>query len=149
MRGISSDDLVVQLVRLIPEVKPFLEKEAEREGLRASEVTHWDQIELTPANFLSEVLTYPLFQSAMEAPEIDAEAEDFLKRCFEFIEALEEDPTGFLVTTAYFTFVEYFLESKEVLDRAFRFAWPKTRNEMLSMVKGWNVPMDPSWGDLE
>jgi hypothetical protein len=31
----------------------------------------------------------------MEAPEIDAEAEDFLKRCFEFIEALEEDPTGF------------------------------------------------------
>ncbi|MFK0280368.1 hypothetical protein ACIQVL_07830 [Streptomyces sp. NPDC090499] len=49
--------------------------------------------------------------------------------------------------TAYFTFLEFFLESREVLDRVLRFAWPKTRAEILSMARGWNVPVDPFWED--
>ncbi|MFD4727618.1 hypothetical protein ACFWNW_21300 [Streptomyces seoulensis] len=145
MQGISSDDLVPQLLRLIPEVYPFMEEKAEREDLAAAQVTHWDKIDLTPMNFLSDVLVYPLFKPLMKAPEIGEDAEDLLKRCFEFIEALEEDPTGVLVTTAYFSFVEFFLESREVLERAFQFAWPKTRAEMLSMLRGWNIPVDPAW----
>ncbi|MFF1545805.1 hypothetical protein [Streptomyces sp. NPDC058291] len=145
VQGISSDDLMVQLLRLLPEVKPFLEKEAGREGLRASQVTHWEQLEIHPGNLLSEVLVYPLFKPLMRSPELTAEQEKFLERCFEFIEALEEDPTGWLVTTAHFTFLEFFLDSREVLDRAMRLAWPKTRAEILSMLRGWNVPIDPSW----
>ncbi|MFI5756419.1 hypothetical protein [Streptomyces sp. NPDC051569] len=47
--------------------------------------------------------------------------------------------------TAYFTFVEPLLESRDVLDRAFRFARPRTRAEILSMLRGWNIPVDPSW----
>ena len=149
MQGISSDDLVVQLVRLIPEVKPFLEEEAEREGLRAAQVTHWEQLDIHPMNFLSNVLVYPLLKPLMRSPELDAEQKELLERCFEFIEALEEDPTGWLVTTAYHAFLEFFLDGEEVLDRAVRFAWPKTRKEILDLVKGWNAPMDPSWDDLE
>ncbi|MGW7385062.1 hypothetical protein [Streptomyces sp. NPDC054794] len=145
MQGISSDDLVTQLLRLLPEVEPYFEEAAKREGLSVSQVTHWEQVDIHPGTLLSDVLTYPLFQPIMKSPEIDAKAEDFLKRCFEFIEALEEDPTGWLVDTAYFTFVEFFLESREVLDRAFRFAWPKTRAEILSMLRRWNVPVDPAW----
>ncbi|MDX3111898.1 hypothetical protein [Streptomyces scabiei] len=145
MQGISSDDLVTQLMRLLPEVEPYVEKEAERHGLRASQVTHWEQVDVHPGTFLSDVLAYPLFQPLMKAPEINAQQEDFLARCFEFIEALEEDPTGWLVDTAYFTFLEFFLESREVCDRAFRFAWPKTRAATLAMLRGWNVPVDPSW----
>ncbi|MFY4721137.1 hypothetical protein [Streptomyces sp. LaBMicrA B280] len=147
MRGISSDDLITQLMRLLPEVEPHLDKAADRHGLRASQVTHWEQITTHPGTLLSEVLAYPLFQPLMESPEIDATAEDFLKRCFEFIEALEEDPTGWLVDTAYFTFVETFLKSREVIDRALRFAGPKTRAEILSMLRGWNITVDPAWED--
>lgn len=147
MQGISSDELVTHLMRLLPEVEPYFDKAAERHGLRVSQVTHWDQVNSHPGTLLSEVLTYPLFQPLMESPEIDAEAEDFLARCFEFIEGLEEDPSGWLVDTAYFTFVEFFLKSREVLDRAFRFARPKTRAEILAMLRGWNVPVDPSWED--
>ena len=138
MQGISSDDLVVQLRRLLPEIEPYFEKAAHRHDLRASQVTHWEQVNTHPGTFLSDVLAYPLFQPLMESPEIDAKAEDFL---------LEEDPTGGLVDTAYFTFVESFLESDEVLDRAFRFAWPKTREAILSMLRGWNIPVKPSWED--
>ncbi|MET9082020.1 hypothetical protein ABZX77_08950 [Streptomyces sp. NPDC004237] len=145
MQGISSDDLVVRLRRLLPEVEPYFEKAAERAGLSAARVTHWEQVNTHPGTLLSEVLAHPLFQPLMESPEIDAKQREFLERCFEFIEALEEDPTGGLVTTAYFTFVEPFLESGEVLDRALRFAWPKTRAEILSTARGWNVPVDPSW----
>lgn len=147
MQGISSDDLVTQLKRLFPEVEPYFEKAAERHGLSVSQVTHWEQVNTHPGTLLSEVLAYPLFQPMMKSPEIDADAEDFLKRCFEFIEGLEEDPTGWLVDTAYFTFVESFLDSDEVLDRAFRFAWPKTRASTLAMLRGWNIPVDPSWED--
>ncbi|MEH0576754.1 MULTISPECIES: hypothetical protein [Streptomyces] len=145
MQGISSDELVTQLMRLLPEVKPHFEKAAERHDLRVSQVTHWEQVNTSPGAFLSDVLAYPLFQPLMESPEINAEGEEFLKRCFEFIEALEEDPTGWLVDTAYFTFIEFFLESREVCDRAFRYAWPKTRAKILAMLKGWNVPVDPAW----
>ncbi|MET7775741.1 hypothetical protein ABZU94_20620 [Streptomyces mirabilis] len=42
------------------------------------------------------------------------------------------------------TFLEFLLESREVLDRAFRFARPKTRAEILAMPRGWNIPVDPS-----
>lgn len=147
MQGISSDGLVVQLRRLLPEVEPYFEKAADRHGLRPSQVTHWEQVNTHPGTLLSEVLTYPLFQPLMESPEIDAKQQEFLERCFEFIEALEEDPTGWLVDTAYFTFIEFFLESREVCDRAFQFAWPKTRAEILSMLRGWNVPVDPAWED--
>ncbi|MET7890425.1 hypothetical protein [Streptomyces mirabilis] len=38
------------------------------------------------------------------------------------------------------TFLEFLLESREVLDRAFRFA----RAEILAMPRGWNIPVDPS-----
>ena len=145
MQGISSDDLFPQLLRLLPEVEPYVEQAAARHDLSVSDVTHWEQLNTSPGTLLSDVLAYPLFQPLMESPEIDAEGEDFLKRCFEFIEALEEDPTGRLTDTAYFTFVESFLESREVLDRAFRFAWPKTRAAALSMLRAWNVPVDPSW----
>ncbi|MET7650238.1 hypothetical protein [Streptomyces sp. NPDC005486] len=147
MQGISSDDLVTQLLRLLPEVNPYFEVAAKRHDLSVSQVTHWEQVNTHPGTLLSEVLTYPLFQPLMESPEIDAEAEDFLDRCFEFIEGLETDPSGWLVTTAYFTFVEFFLESREVCDRAFRFARPKTRAEILAMLRGWNVPVDPAWED--
>ncbi|MFF1747035.1 hypothetical protein [Streptomyces mirabilis] len=147
MQGISSDELITQLMRLLPEVEPYFEKAAERHDLRVSQVTHWEQVNTHPGTFLSDVLAYPLFQPLMESPEIDAEQEGFLARCFEFIEGLEEDPEGRLVDTAYFTFVEFFLESREVCDRAFRFAWPKTRAATLSMLRGWNVPVDPSWED--
>lgn len=147
MRGISSDTLITELVRLLPEVEPHLEKAAARHGLSASQVTHWEQISTHPGTLLSEVLAHPLFQPLMESPETDATAEDFLRRCFDFIEGLEEDPTGQLVDTAYFTFVEPFLESREVLDRAFRFARPKTRTEILTMLRGWKVPVDPAWED--
>jgi hypothetical protein len=145
MQGIWSDDLVVQLRRLLPEVEPYFEKAADRHGLRASQVTHWEQVNTHPGTLLSEVLAHPLFQPVMESPEIDAKQKDFLERCFEFIEGLQEDPTGWLVDTAYFTFVEFFLESDEVLDRAFQFAWPKTRAEILAMLRGWNIPVKPSW----
>ncbi|MCQ9129266.1 hypothetical protein KMS84_00295 [Streptomyces sp. IBSBF 2807] len=147
VQGITSDDLVTQLLRLLPEVNPYLEKAARRHDLSASQVTHWEQVNTHPGTLVSEVLAHPLFQPLMESPEIDAQGEDFLKRCFEFIEALEEDPTGRLVDTAYVTFVESFLESREVLDRAFRFAWPRTRAEILSMLRAWNVPVDPAWED--
>ncbi|NKQ24115.1 hypothetical protein [Streptomyces galbus] len=147
MRGITSDELISRLVRLIPEVEPHLEKAAGRHGLRASQVSHWEQISVHPGTLLSEVLAHPLFQPLMEAPQIDAAGEEFLQRCFDFIEGLETDPTGGLVDTAYFTFLESFLESREVLDRAFRFAGPKTRKETLSMLRGWKVPVDPSWED--
>lgn len=145
MEGISSDDLVVQLRRLFPEIEPYFEKAADRHGLRPSQVTHWEQVNTHPGTLLSEVLAHPLFQPTMRSPEIDAEQRDFLERCFEFIEGLEDDPTGWLVTTAYFTFIEFFLDSDEVLDRAFRFAWPKTRAEILSMLRGWNIAVDPAW----
>ncbi|MEU4875328.1 RHS repeat-associated core domain-containing protein [Streptomyces sp. NPDC021608] len=147
VQGITSDDLVTQLLRLLPEVNPYFEKAARRHDLSASQVTHWEQVNTHPGTLLSEVLAHPLFQPLMESPEIDAQGEDFLERCFEFIEALEEDPTGRLVDTAYVTFVESFLESREVLDRAFRFAWPRTRAEILSMLRAWNVPVDPAWED--
>jgi len=145
VQGISSDDLVTQLLRLLPEVNPYFEVAAKRHDLSVSQVTHWEQVNTHPGTLLSEVLAYPLFKPMMRSPEIDANAEDFLKRCFEFIEALEDDPTGWLVDTAYFTFLEFLLESDEVLDRAFRFAWPKTRAEILSMLKGWNIPVKPAW----
>lgn len=145
MQGISSDDLVAQLRRLLPEVEPYFEKAADRHGLRASQVTHWEQVNTHPGTLLSEVLAHPLFQPAMRSQEIDAKQKDFLERCFEFIEGLESDPSGWLVDTAYFTFMEFFLDSDEVLDRAFRFAWPKTRKEILAMLKGWNLPVNPSW----
>ncbi|MFF1543787.1 hypothetical protein [Streptomyces sp. NPDC058291] len=145
MRGISSDELVPQLLRLLPEVEPHFEKAAERHGLRMSEVTHWEQVNTHPGTLLSEVLAHPLFQPLMESPEMDANAEDFLSRCFAFVEGLEEDPEGRLVDTAYFTFLEFLMESAETLDRAFRFAWPKTRAEILSMLRAWNVPVDPAW----
>ncbi|MDX3248193.1 hypothetical protein [Streptomyces sp. ME18-1-4] len=145
MQGIWSDDLVVQLRRLFPEIEPYFERAAARHGLRASQVTHWEQVNTHPGTLLSEVLAHPLFQPVMESPEIDAKQKDFLERCFEFIEGLQEDPTGWLVDTAYFTFVEFFLESDEVLDRAFQFAWPKTRAEILAMLRGWNIPVKPSW----
>ncbi|SHI10430.1 hypothetical protein [Streptomyces sp. 3214.6] len=145
MQGISSDDLVVQLRRLLPEVEPYFKKAADRHGLRASQVTHWEQVNTHPGTLLSEVLAHPLFQPVMESPEIDAKQKDFLERCFEFIEGLQEDPTGWLVDTAYFTFLEFFLESDEVLDRAFQFAWPKTRAEILAMLRGWNIPVKPAW----
>ncbi|MFI7298674.1 hypothetical protein [Streptomyces sp. NPDC050121] len=145
MQGIWSDDLVVQLRRLFPEIEPYFERAAARHGLSASQVTHWEQVNTHPGTLLSEVLAHPLFQPVMESPEIDAKQKDFLERCFEFIEGLQEDPTGWLVDTAYFTFVEFFLESDEVLDRAFQFAWPKTRAEILAMLRGWNIPVKPSW----
>lgn len=147
MQGFTSGELVAQLMRLLPEVEPYFEKAAERHDLRVSQVIHWEQVNTHPGTLLSEVLVYPLFKPLMKSPEIDAEAEDFLARCFEFIEGLEEDPDGWLVDTAHFTFLEFFLESREVLDRAFRFAWPKTRAATLSMLRGWNVPVDPSWED--
>ncbi|WP_141746585.1 hypothetical protein [Streptomyces sp. LUP30] len=145
MQGISSGDLVAQLRRLLPEVEPYFEKAADRHDLRASQVTHWEQVSTHPGTLLSEVLAHPLFQPLMESPEIDAKQKGVLERCFEFIEGLHEDPTGWLVDTAYFTFVEPFLESGEVLDRAFRFAWPKTRAATLAMLRGWNIAVDPSW----
>ncbi|MDX2683503.1 hypothetical protein [Streptomyces soliscabiei] len=126
-------------------MEPYFEKAADRHGLRASQVTHWEQVNTHPGTLLSEVLAHPLFQPLMESPEVDAKQKDFLERCFEFIEGLQEDPTGWLVDTAYFTFVEFFLESDEVLDRAFQFAWPKTRAEILAMLRGWNIPVKPSW----
>ena len=90
MQGISSDQLVTHLMRLLPEVEPYFEKAAARHDLRGSQVTHWEQVNTSAGTFLSDVLAYPLFQPLMKSPEIDADAEDFLKRCFEFIEALEE-----------------------------------------------------------
>ncbi|MFG2363465.1 hypothetical protein ACGFY3_17715 [Streptomyces mirabilis] len=45
------------------------------------------------------------------------------------------------------TFLEFLLESREVLDRAFRFARPKTRAEILAKPRGWNISVDPSWED--
>lgn len=148
MQGISSDELVVQLRRLLPEVEPYFEKAADRHGLRASEVTHWEQVNTHPGTLLSEVLAYPLFKPAMRSPELDAQQEDFLKRCFEFIEGLEDDPSGWLAETARFTFVEFLMDSDEVLDRAFRFAWPKTRAEILSMLRAWNIPVNPAWENV-
>ncbi|MER7312070.1 MULTISPECIES: hypothetical protein [Streptomyces] len=145
MQGISSRDLVGQLVRLLPEVEPYLETAARRHGRRASQVTHWDQVNTHPGTLLSEVLAHPLFQPRMESAEMDAADEEFLARCFDFIEGLEESPGGELVETAYFTFVEPLMESREVLDRAFRFAGPRTRAEILAMLRGWNVPVDASW----
>lgn len=147
MQGISSDDLVVQLRRLLPEVEPYVEKAAGRHDLRASQVTHWQQVNTHPGTLLSEVLAYPLFKPMMKHPEIDTDAEDFLKRCFEFTEGLEEDPTGWLVETARFTFLEFLTDSDGLLDRAFCFAWPKTRTEILAMLRGWNIPVDPAWED--
>ncbi|MFE4454509.1 hypothetical protein [Streptomyces sp. NPDC056796] len=108
-------------------------------------MTHWDQVNTHPGTLLSEVLAHPLFQPGMESAEMDVEDEEFLARCFDFIEGLEESPGGELVETAYFTFVEPLMESREVLDRAFRFAGPRTRAEILAMLRGWNVPVDASW----
>ncbi|MFG2938403.1 hypothetical protein [Streptomyces sp. NPDC048282] len=102
-------------------------------------MTHREQVNTHRGTLLSEVLAHPLFQPLAESAEIDAKQREFLERCLEFIEALEEDSTGGLVTTAHFAFVEPFLESGEVLDRALRFAWPKTRAEILSTARGWNV----------
>ncbi|MFJ3088012.1 hypothetical protein [Streptomyces sp. NPDC086838] len=145
MQGISSQELVRQLVRALPEVEPYLETAARRHGRRAAQVTHWDQVNTHPGTLLSEVLAHPLFQPGMESAEMDADDEEFLARCFDFIEGREESPGGELVDTAYFTFVEPLLESREVLDRAFRFAGPRTRAEILAMLRGWNVPVAPSW----
>ncbi|MFI5756420.1 hypothetical protein [Streptomyces sp. NPDC051569] len=80
MRGIPSGELVERLLRLLPEVEPYVGKAAERHGLRASQVTHWDQITTHPGTLLSEVLAHPLFQPLMESAEIDAAAEEFLTR---------------------------------------------------------------------
>ncbi|MGW5366928.1 hypothetical protein ACWER6_01510 [Streptomyces sp. NPDC004009] len=147
MRGIPSGELVERLVRLLPEVVPHVDEAARRRGLRASQVNHWDQVNTHPGTFLSEVLVYPLFKPQMMSAEPTPEQEDFLARCFEFIEGLEESPAGELVDTAHFTFLENLLESKAVLDRAFRFALPRTRAEILFMLRGWNIPVDPAWED--
>jgi len=125
MQGISSDDLVVQLKRLFPETELYFEKAAARHGLSPPQLTHREQVNTHPMTFLSDVLAYPLFQPLMESPEI------------------YETEVGRIQQPA-----EFFLESREVLDRAFRFAWPKARAEILAMLRGWNVPVDPSWEDL-
>ncbi|MFG2573176.1 hypothetical protein [Streptomyces sp. NPDC048481] len=65
MQGISSDDLVTQLLRLLPEVKPYVEQAAARHDLSVSQVTHWEQLNTSPGTLISEVLAYPLFQPLM------------------------------------------------------------------------------------
>ncbi|WP_055494555.1 hypothetical protein [Streptomyces sp. TP-A0356] len=103
MQGIPSGELVERLVRLLPEVTPHVDKAAQRHGMRASQVTHWDQVNTHPGTFLSEVLVYPLFKPLMNSTQITLDQEEFLARCFEFIEGLEESPEGELVDTAHFT----------------------------------------------
>ncbi|MFD7715076.1 hypothetical protein [Streptomyces sp. NPDC059814] len=84
MREIPTRDLAGQLVRLLPEVEPYLETAARRHGRRASRVTHWDQVNTHPGTLLSEVLAHPLFQPRMEPAETDVADEEFLDRAFRF-----------------------------------------------------------------
>ncbi|MFJ8670279.1 hypothetical protein [Streptomyces sp. NPDC093600] len=141
MHPVTSDNLYATLLRHLPEVLPYVEVAAERHDLRIADVSHWEQLNTHPGTLLSEVLAYPLFLPALA----EGRDNDFLTRCFTFVEALLDSPGGYLEDTAYYTFIEPCLKSREMLGRALEKALPRTRRELWGLIEGWNIMPDPTW----
>ncbi|WP_432062569.1 hypothetical protein, partial [Streptomyces sp. S1] len=138
---ITSDNLYTTLLERLPEVLPYVETAAARHDLRPADVTHWEQLNTHPGTLLSEVLAHPLFLPALS----EDRDHDLLVRTFAFVEALLDSPGGYLEDTAYYTFIEPCLKTRETLGRAMTLALPRTRGELWKLAEAWNITPDPAW----
>ncbi|MEU6663645.1 hypothetical protein [Streptomyces sp. NPDC046821] len=87
-----------------------------------------DSLEFLLQAFSRPVLL-PLLRAGAEADEAAVRA------CFAYVEFLVSDPNACLESSVYFGILEQFLESREVLVRAWRHSLPVTREKLAAMLE--------------
>ncbi|WP_406104472.1 hypothetical protein OG698_20045 [Streptomyces sp. NBC_01003] len=131
MTSTGTGRAVEEFLRIVPGARTVLDEviAAHPDRYRA-----WSQGSVSDLlEFLLQAFTRPVLLPLLRAGAPDDEPG--VRVCFAYIESLAADPNPYVESSVHFGILEQFLESQDILLRAWKHSLPGTRTKLVAMLE--------------